>query len=53
MILFWPVTAAELRAASHPSEYAAFDALARIPADESIWTRNRKHYPMREITFFD
>jgi predicted nucleic acid-binding protein len=92
LILFSPVIAAELWAGSRPSEYAAldalFDALACIPADESIrrrageyirlyrkshavelgdaviaasavindaqlWTRNRKHYPMREITFFD
>lgn len=92
LILFSPVTAAELWAGARPSEFpkleALFDALVCVPADASIgrrageylhrygkshsvelgdaliaastvtgggqlWTRNRKHYPMPELTFYE
>jgi len=92
LILFSPVTAAELWAGARPSEYtkleALFEALVCVPADASIgrsageylrryrkshslelgdaliaasavasggrlWTRNRKHYPIPELTFFE
>lgn len=92
LILFSPVTAAELRAGARPDEYAAlealFDALICVPTDESVgrqageylrlyrrshavelgdaliaasavasgawlWTRNRKHYPMPELTHYE
>ena len=92
LILFSPVTAAELWAGARPSEHpkleALFDALACVPADASVgrrageylrryakshsvelgdaliaastvasggrlWTRNRKHYPMPEGTFYE
>jgi predicted nucleic acid-binding protein len=92
LILFSPVTAAELWAGARPSEHAAlealFDALVCSPLDAAIgrhagdylrrfrkshsvepgdaliaatavangamlWTRNRKHYPMKELEFFD
>jgi len=46
-----------------PSEYnsleALFGALVCAPADAAVgrramlWTRNRKHYPMKELFFFD
>lgn len=92
LILFSPVTAAELWAGARPAEYpkleALFDALVCVPAEASVgrrageylrryrkshavelgdaliaasavtsggrlWTRNRKHYPMPEVTFYD
>jgi predicted nucleic acid-binding protein len=92
LILFSPVSAAELWAGARPKEYtvleALFDALVCVPADANIgrrageylrqyrkshavelgdaaiaasavtsgarlWTRNRKHYPMPELTFYD
>ena len=92
MILFSPVTAAELWAGARPAEHqsleALFGALACAPADAAagrragdylrqyrkshnvelgdaliaaaavanralLWTRNRKHYPMKEVSFFD
>jgi predicted nucleic acid-binding protein len=92
LILFSPVTAAELWAGARPAEYgsieALFEALTCVPADAAIgrragdylrsyrkshtvqlgdaliaasavasgarlWTRNRKHYPMPELAFFD
>lgn len=92
LILFSPVTAAELWAGARLSEYpkleALFDALVCVPADASVgrrageylrryrkshsvelgdaliaagsvasggqlWTRNRKHYPMPELTFYE
>jgi len=92
LILFSPVTAAELWAGARPSEYskleALFNTLSCVPADASIgrrageylrryrkshsvelgdaliaagalasgaqlWTRNRKHYPMRELSFYE
>jgi hypothetical protein len=91
LILFSPVTAAELWAGARPAEHAAldalFDALICVPADAAVgrrageylgryrkshtmelgdaliaasavvsgaqlWTRNRKHYPMPELTFY-
>ncbi|MDZ4801954.1 MAG: type II toxin-antitoxin system VapC family toxin [Bryobacteraceae bacterium] len=92
LILFSPVTAAELWAGARPSEHGVledlFQALVCSPTDSSVgkkageylrryrkshsvelgdaliaasavgngarlWTRNRKHYPMPELTFFD
>jgi hypothetical protein len=92
LILFSPVTAAELWAGARPAESAAlealFEALVCVPADAAVsrrageylrryrkshgvelgdaliagtavvsgamlWTRNRKHYPMTELTFYD
>jgi predicted nucleic acid-binding protein len=92
LILFSPVTAAELWAGAWVSEYtqleALFDALVCVPVDASVgrkageylrryrkshsvelgdalvaastvasdgqlWTRNRKHYPMPELTFYE
>ena len=92
LILFSPVTAAELWAGARPTEYAEletlFDSLVCVPADASVgrrageylgryrkshavelgdaliaasavasgarlWTRNRKHYPMPELSFYD
>jgi hypothetical protein len=92
LILFSPVTAAELWAGAGPAEYsgleALFDALVCVPTDALVgrrageylsrygkshavelgdaliaagavasgarlWTRNRKHYPMPELTFYD
>ena len=91
LILFSPVTAAELWAGARPAEYRAiealFDALVCVRADgpvgrragdylrryrkshalelgdaliaassvisgASLWTRNRKHYPMAELNFY-
>jgi predicted nucleic acid-binding protein len=91
LILFSPVTAAELWAGARLSEHAKlealFDALVCMPADASVgrrageylrryrkshsvelgdaliaastvasggelWTRNRKHYPMPDLTFY-
>ena len=91
LILYSPVTAAELWAGARPPEYpvieALFGALGCAPIDASIghqageymrryrkshsvevadaliaataiannaalWTRNRKHYPMKDLTFF-
>jgi predicted nucleic acid-binding protein len=91
LILYSPVTVAELWAGAGPAEYAAlealFQALVCVPVDADIgrragdylkryrnshsvelrdaliaasaaasgamlWTRNRKHYPMRELTFY-
>jgi predicted nucleic acid-binding protein len=91
LILFSPVTEAELWAGARPSEHAAlealFGALVCAPADSAVgrlagdflrryrkshnveladamiaatavangarlWTRNRKHYPMKELSFF-
>jgi predicted nucleic acid-binding protein len=92
LILFSPVTAAELWAGARPAESSAlealFEALVCVPADAAVgrrageylrryrkshsvelgdaliaatavvsgamlWTRNRKHYPMTELTFYD
>jgi predicted nucleic acid-binding protein len=92
LVLFSPVTAAELWAGARPPEYpkleALFEALVCVPAEASIgrrageylrryrkshavelgdamvaaaavasrgrlWTHNRKHYPMPELTFYD
>ena len=92
LILFSPVTAAELWSGARTAEYskleALFDALVCVPAEASVgrrageylrryrkshavelgdaviaasavarggrlWTRNRKHYPMPELTFYD
>jgi predicted nucleic acid-binding protein len=43
LILFSPVTAAELRAGARPAEYerleALFDALACVPADSAVGRR--------------
>ena len=91
LILFSPVTAAELWAGARPIEHdsleALFGALVCAPADAAagrhagdylrryrkshnvelgdaliaatavgngamLWTRNRKHYPMKELSFF-
>jgi predicted nucleic acid-binding protein len=41
-------------ARSHSLEVAdAFIAAAAVQHQASIWTRNRKHYPMPQLTFFD
>ncbi len=92
LILFSPVTAAELWAGARTAESegleALFEALVCVPTDAAIgrrageyiqsyrkshgvelgdaliaasavsrdaqlWTRNRKHYPMKELVFFD
>jgi predicted nucleic acid-binding protein len=92
LILFSPVSTAELWAGARPSESpkleALFDALVCVPANASVgrrageylrryrkshsvelgdaliaaatvasggqlWTRNRKHYPMPELTFYE
>jgi predicted nucleic acid-binding protein len=92
LILFSPVTMAELWDGARPHEYASlqrlFEALICVPTDLSIgrqageylnryrrshavelgdaliaasavaagavlWTRNRKHYPMPELRFYD
>ena len=92
LILFSPVTAAELWAGARPSEHEALEALFHslvcAPTDASVgtkageylrrfrkshavelgdaliaasaagsgarlWTLNRRHYPMPDITFFD
>lgn len=92
LILFTPVSAAELWAGARPAEYPALEALFNVllcvPTDAAIgryageylrryrkshsvelgdaviaasavasgaalWTRNRKHYPMKEVAFFD
>lgn len=92
LILFSPVTSAELWAGARPAEHeileALFEALVCVSADSAIgrragdylrlyrkshsveladaliaasavenqailWTRNRKHYPMKELAFFD
>ena len=92
LILFSPVTAAELwagaRAPEHASLEALFSALVCVPTDElvgrragdylrryrrshavelgdaliaasavvngaQLWTRNRKHYPMPELTYYE
>jgi predicted nucleic acid-binding protein len=91
MVLYSPVSSAELWAGARPSEHASlealFEALAPVPIDAEtgrlagdylrryrkshtvelgdaliaasavsvnalLWTRNRKHYPMKEIAFF-
>lgn len=92
LIVFSPVSAAELRAGARPAEHASlealFEALVCVPVDAAVgrrageyllryrkshsvelgdaliassavasgarlWTRNRKHYPMRELEFYD
>jgi hypothetical protein len=92
LILFSPVSTAEVWAGARPAEYrkleALFDALVCVPTEASVgrrageylrryrkshavelgdaliaasavasggrlWTRNRKHYPMPELTFYD
>ena len=92
LILFSPVSAAELWAGARPAEHASlealFEALICVPADAAVgrqageylhqyrkshavdlgdaliaasavasgarlWTRNRKHYPMSEVGFYD
>ena len=91
LILFSPVTAAELWAGARAAEFAALEALFRtlicVSTDEAVgrrageylkryrkshslelgdaliaasavesgarlWTRNRKHYPMAELTWY-
>jgi hypothetical protein len=91
IILYSPVSAAELWAGARPTEHEAlrnlFNALAAVPIDAelghqagdylrryrkshgvelgdaliavsaltsgaALWTRNRKHYPMRELSFY-
>jgi predicted nucleic acid-binding protein len=91
LILFSPVSAAELWAGARPAEHRAlqalFDSLICVPVDAEtgrkagdymsryrkshsvelgdaliaasavlrdalLWTRNRKHYPMKEVRFF-
>jgi predicted nucleic acid-binding protein len=91
VLLYSPVTAAELWAGARPGEHEVLDHLFRaficVPIDgetgriagdylrryrkshgveiadaliaaaawqthASLWTRNRKHYPMREVAFF-
>jgi len=40
--------------ASHSVEIAdAFIAASAVANDAQLWTRNRKHYPMKDLTFFD
>ena len=67
-ILYSPVSVAELWAGAKPNEHNALhnlfrsshaveieDALIAACAVEShsqLWTRNRKHYPMKELSFF-
>ena len=92
LIVFSPVSAAELWAGARPAEHASlealFEALICVPADAEVgrrageyllryrkshsvelgdaliassavasgarlWTRNRKHYPMPELEFYD
>jgi predicted nucleic acid-binding protein len=92
LILFSPVSAAELWAGARPAEHASlealFEALVCVAADAAVgrragdylrryrkshaielgdaliaasavasgarlWTRNRKHYPMPELKFYD
>ena len=92
LIVFSPVSAAELWAGARPAEHAfleaLFEALVCVPADAEVgrrageyllryrkshsvelgdaliassavasgarlWTRNRKHYPMPELEFYD
>lgn len=92
LILFSPVSAAELWAGARAAEYAyletLFEALVCVPTDAALgrrageflrryhkshavelghaliaasavtsgaqlWTRNRKHYPMPELKFYD
>ena len=92
LLLFSPVTAAELWAGARQGEYAAlealFDVLVCVPTDAAVgrrageylrlyrkshavelgdaliaasaaangallWTRNRKHYPMPDLAFYD
>jgi len=92
LILFSPVTVAEIWTGARASEYksleALFDALICVPVEAdvgrragdylrryrkshrvelgdaliaasavargaSLWTRNRKHYPMKELAFFE
>jgi hypothetical protein len=92
VILFSPISAAELWAGARPAEHETlsrlFGSLMCVPADAEIgrragdylrryrkshgvelgdaliaasavagnamlWTRNRKHYPMKEIAFFN
>ena len=39
---------------SHDLELAdAIIAASAIASSAMLWTQNRKHYPMRELTFFD
>ena len=92
LVVFSPVSAAELWAGARPAEHASlealFEALVCVPADVAVgrrageylrrygkshsvelgdaliassaiasgarlWTRNRKHYPMPELQFYD
>jgi predicted nucleic acid-binding protein len=91
LILFSPVSAAELWAGARPAEHegleALFEALVCVPTDTAVgrragdylqryrkshgielgdaliaasavarnamlWTRNRRHYPMKDLAFF-
>jgi predicted nucleic acid-binding protein len=39
---------------SHNVEVAdAFIAASAVASKAALWTRNRKHYPMKEISFFE
>ena len=39
---------------SHSLELAdALIAASAVLREASLWTRNRKHYPMRDLTFFE
>jgi predicted nucleic acid-binding protein len=92
VVLYSPVTAAEIWGGARPNEFEGlndlFEALTCTPINEetgrqagaylrqyrrshgvevaealiaasaaahraNLWTRNRKHYPMKEISFFD
>ncbi len=58
VLLCPPVTMAELRHGAQAQRTRHFergDALIAATAtiqEAALWTRNRKHYPMRSLTFF-
>ena len=52
----WPAHEAYLRqyGKSHGVEIAdALIAASAVANRATLWTRNRKHYPMKELSFFD
>lgn len=60
LILFSPVSVAELWAGARVSEceklepvFGALIAASAIGSGATLWTRNRTHYPMNELTFLD